>query len=233
MDLKKEIYNILSSIEIDFGGGCSTKKAVIMGYLIKKYKFSATLDIGVYKGRSFFPQAISHKVKRGGTVYGVDPYLNEEAKQFDNENLKQELLEFANNTDFEGIFRKVESQIKKFNIENYSKIVRKTSENAIQFFTEKQISFDLIHIDGNHDTKAVLKDIELYLPRLKKNGILILDDVSWGSVKPAYEYVNSRLIHLKTKIGKGDDFSIFLNSNNKFKAYWCKFFIERINLGLV
>jgi predicted O-methyltransferase YrrM len=53
--------------------------------------------------------------------------------------------------------------------------------------------FDLVHIDGNHDTEVVTKDVELYLPRLNRKGFIILDDISWDSVKLTYQVLATRL----------------------------------------
>lgn len=37
-------------------------------------------------------------------------------------------------------------------------------------------SIDILFIDGDHRYSAVIKDIELYLPKLKNNGIIVFDD---------------------------------------------------------
>jgi predicted O-methyltransferase YrrM len=42
-------------------------------------------------------------------------------------------------------------------------------------------------IDGDHSTEAVLRDIEIWLPKVKKGGIIAGDDIEWGSVKQAVE----------------------------------------------
>ena len=50
------------------------------------------------------------------------------------------------------------------------KLLRMSSEKAAEFFVNEY--FDLIFIDGDHRYEAVKKDIELWLPKVKVNGIL-------------------------------------------------------------
>ena len=47
--------------------------------------------------------------------------------------------------------------------------IRKLSSDGVRDITEK---LDFVYIDGNHDAKYVLQDIEYYLPLLKKFGII-------------------------------------------------------------
>ena len=46
--------------------------------------------------------------------------------------------------------------------------------------------FDLVHVDGGHDSATVLRDVRDVLPRLRAGGFLVLDDVELTSVHPAY-----------------------------------------------
>jgi cephalosporin hydroxylase len=48
-------------------------------------------------------------------------------------------------------------------------------------------SIDFMFIDGDHSTEAVLRDIEIWLPKVKTGGILAGDDIEWVSVKQAVE----------------------------------------------
>lgn len=46
-------------------------------------------------------------------------------------------------------------------------------------------SVDFLFIDGCHDTPAVLRDIDLWLPKIAPGGVIAGDDYSWGSVRRA------------------------------------------------
>ena len=49
--------------------------------------------------------------------------------------------------------------------------LRKTSESAIREFQNEE-AVDFVYIDGNHSYEAVKKDIALYYPLIKNNGLI-------------------------------------------------------------
>jgi len=216
-NLYNELKELLKEIQIDFGGGCSFEKAYIMAWLIANFKLKSTVDIGVYRGRSLFPQAIAHKRFSNGIVYGIDPWDNELARETHSGELKKQIDDFIDKTDFSEICHEVARYNFEKGFNDHCVLIQKKSEDAIAQFKDKNIIFDLIHIDGNHDTEIVMKDIELYLPLLTKKGFVILDDISWDSVRPAFNAVSSKysLIYKKTDLNKKNDFAIFWNNNNE------------------
>jgi predicted O-methyltransferase YrrM len=48
-------------------------------------------------------------------------------------------------------------------------------------------SLDFVFIDACHDTPAVLRDIEVWLPKIRPGGILAGDDYGWDSVRAAVD----------------------------------------------
>lgn len=59
-------------------------------------------------------------------------------------------------------------------------------------------TFDLIHIDGNHDTEYARADFRNCLPLLNPRGYLVMDDTSFTEVKPVLEEINSCMEHVLT-----------------------------------
>lgn len=49
--------------------------------------------------------------------------------------------------------------------------IRETSESAIKDFPNRE-TVDFVYIDGNHSYESVKKDIELYYPLVKRNGLI-------------------------------------------------------------
>ena len=204
---------------MDFGGGCSLHKASLMAWLINQFKLKTTLDIGVYRGRSLFPQAVAHKHGSGGVVYGVDPWSKLEATENDNVELKEEIDAFVKATDFNQIFNIVDGLNREWGLTRHCVLVRKTSAQASPWFDEQKIRFDLMHIDGNHDTQRVMEDLSLYLPKLNPGGVVVLDDVSWASVRPAYDLLQGKfkLLYHKVDAGKMNDFAVWWDANSSFQ----------------
>ncbi len=209
--LRTQIANLLAQIPMDFGGGCSASKAYVMASLIRERNIHASLDIGVYRGRSLLPQALAHRRYTGGVAYGVDPWSRDEAMQADNAALKAALDRFVETTDFEAIHRDVDELRRKFAVERNCVLVRKTSAAAIAEFREMGQTFGLIHVDGNHDTAIVVQDVLDSMRLLDGEGILVMDDVSWDSVKPAYDLASSRMTRLFQRVDPANDYAVFWN----------------------
>jgi hypothetical protein len=60
----------------------------------------------------------------------------------------------------------------------------------------------------------VLKDISLYLPRLNKEGFLIMDDISWESVHLAYRTASTNLPLLFKRVDRENDYAVFWNDHS-------------------
>jgi predicted O-methyltransferase YrrM len=226
--LPSRIAAVLDQIPSDFGGACSVSKANLIAWLIRRYGLQTTLDIGVYRGRSLFPQALAHQQYTGGIVYGVDPWSSVEAKENDNLILKDAIHAFADQLDFERIYQDVTLQIERLDLEAYCIILRQTSARAIEYFDQNGIYFDLIHVDGNHDTEKAMQDISLYLPRLNREGFLIMDDVSWESVYAAYRTASTNLPLLFKRVDRENDYAVFWNDHSFLRPLVRRFVIQYI-----
>lgn len=207
--LSNKIREIHSLIPQDFGGGCSHQKAILMALLIRNYELKKTADIGVYRGRSLFPQAIAHQLFSKGMVYGIDPYSNEAAIQNDRPDLQTALDEFVKVTDFQMLYNDVSSIISKNSYENHCMIVRKKSSEAAVDFKNSNTRFGLVHIDGNHDTAFVMEDVNNYFPLLDERSFIVLDDISWDSVKPAFSLLNTEMIFISELNDEANDYALF------------------------
>src|SRR2546426_629635 len=123
--LFQNLTSLLDRIPTDFGGSCSLQKAYVMAWLIRRFKLQSTVDIGVYRGRSLFPQALAHRDYTKGVVYGVDPWSSQEAREKDNPELFEQIEEWADTTDFDGIYWDVKKMAEEFG--PHCVIVRKPS----------------------------------------------------------------------------------------------------------
>ncbi len=182
----------------DFGGGSPLNKCYIMAYLASKFQLKNYVEIGVYRGRSLFSVAQAFKENKG-KVYGIDPYEIEEAKQYDlEEEFRDTVNSFLEKIDLEQIYKSVIMNREVFGLSKTIEIIRKTSSQAVSYF--KDIEIDMLHIDGNHDTRHVREDITNYAPLIKDGGIIVFDDINWDSVKLCYDEIkNDYIILLETE----------------------------------
>lgn len=182
-EVRNEVARFLANIKSDFGGGCTLNKAYALADLIVDNDMKYAVEIGVYKGRSLFPQAIAMK-HTGGKVIGIDPYLKESALENDvSDALKDKIKNFVATWDTDETYHTNLNIIRQYNLP--CEIIRKKSEEATV-----PNGIELLHIDGNHDTEFVTKDIELFVPLVKKGGFIVMDDTDWGSVKVCLDMLN-------------------------------------------
>ena len=82
-------------------------------------------------------------------------------------------------------FTKIQEQnFKNFkeNIEEFSKQVKICKETSDNFFSKETELYDVIYIDGAHETEQVFKDVKNSWKILNVNGILICDDYFYGNI---------------------------------------------------
>lgn len=129
------------------------------GYILtnfKKKKDLIGIEIGTQEGYNAKTMLSTLPIK---TLYCIDPYEDyvEETTVFKRENIVDKSF-YSNARDFLSGFK------------NRVVFVRDYSDNAVSNFEDD--SLDFVYIDGNHSYDFVVKDIELYLPKVKHGGIL-------------------------------------------------------------
>lgn len=192
IELFQKTEQIITKIPADFGGGSPLSKSFLMAYIALEYNLKNFVEIGIYRGRSFFPMAYVSKLL-GGKAYGIDPYDYEIAKEYDqNETLVKDINEFLESLDFLKIYESVMNLRQVLDLVDNCEILKEKSSCAIEYFREYNISIDILHIDGNHDTKYVMEDVNLYFPLVRDGGFIVLDDIDWDSVRPAYDLLREK-----------------------------------------
>jgi hypothetical protein len=94
------------------------------------------------------------------------------------------------------VFKRVELQNYKFR--KFSKLLKMTFDDARSTFADETI--ELLHIDGFHSYDGVSHDFNSWLPKMSKNGIVILHDIHirkdtyevwkfWEEIKAKYQTI--------------------------------------------
>ena len=155
--IENEIYNDFKSYNEKEKWFCNN--FFFLNNQLKKIKnIRNILEIGSYEGRSciyFGKKFIDAKITCVDTWSGSDEHLN----------IK---------------FQEIESNFDK-NILNHlgNDRVEKQKLSSDIFFEKNNKFFDLIYIDGDHQTDQVKKDINNAWRNLNDGGYLILDDYTW------------------------------------------------------
>ena len=190
-----EICRVFSQlIPTDFGGGAPIFKQFLLIAIAEREKLRSFLEIGVYRGKCFFPVAYSI-ANSGGTACGVDPYEAALAKEADVvPELRGELNRFVESLDFDQMYADVCQICSALPCKKHIRLIRQPSQTALRELLELGKRFDLIHIDGNHDTSAVLLDYALSKELLTDGGFIVFDDINWSSIRPVFETACDELV---------------------------------------
>jgi predicted O-methyltransferase YrrM len=183
----RNLRGLITNDELDQGGWCTDEKRNFIHTLVNLTLSKVCVEIGVYKGSSLFSFAEVLE-KNGGHIVGIDPWSYEASK---NELWDKDYENYIYNELFKGqetfniLHSSVCEIIQNNDLSKTVSLIRKSSEDVfINFDIE---SIDILHIDGNHNEMNVSRDILLYLPLVKKNGYIIMDDTNWDSIKTSID----------------------------------------------
>ncbi len=183
--LADEIAAAVAKVPIDFGGGSSIFKGVLMGSLIAGEGLRPAVEIGVHRGRSLVALAVAERAV-GGHAWGIDPYVLTAYPDLTMGGAGPAGVDdWLREHDFDAAHGDALQAIAGNRLEGSCTLLRLTSTDAAPRFEPGTIG--LLHVDGNHSEDAVRDDLERYLPRVRPGGIVVVDDISWGSVRRAAE----------------------------------------------
>jgi hypothetical protein len=206
--LRQRLDAVVNSVPADFGGGSGLAKALTSAALIIRHDLTSYVEIGVYRGRSLLPVAAAFGYFGRGSAVGIDPWSSSAATQQDLHLFPPAAAtvnDFVSGLDWDGMFDEVLRQIAAQGVEAHCTLIRARASAAVARFADRSV--DLLHVDGNHDQAAVLEDLDNYLPKVMLGGFVILDDVSWESVRAAGRRLDS------------DHQLLFVDSINDFAVY--------------
>jgi len=126
-----------------------------LGSIIKQLGYTTGAEIGVYKGA--YTKAL---LDAGLTVYGIDPW-----RAFKGQGRTQQRQE---RQDF--LYGHTQRYLKEYIDKGKCKLIRKTSQEALDDFKDK--SLDFVYIDGDHTFGHVAQDIYQWSKKVKTGGII-------------------------------------------------------------
>jgi len=141
---------------------------------VKKFKPSIIdcLEIGSHEGRSTC-WILENMLDENGSITCIDPFANAPISPFSNDKIP------ADRT-IENRFRSNVVEAKKPG--QILNIHASISFPILARLIVEQKSFDLIYVDGGHDSDIVLADAVMCFGLLRPGGIIIFDDYLWDHV---------------------------------------------------
>ncbi len=159
------------------------------------------VEIGVYEGASscwWLDNFMEHAESR---LVCIDPFTG---------NMEQQMTPEAHPTlaDIEQIAKtniaKSKYPGKATILKGCSWDVFPTLENSLPppIYTDNR-PIDILYIDGEHTTEAVMRDMLLYVPLVRPGGLVVMDDYGNEKVKRAVDYVRSAINYFETSYFTG------------------------------
>lgn len=150
---------------------------------VLEHKPKVVVEIGVFGGRSMLCYALAlRQLNEGGVYYGIDPW---EIQAVQEGETVPENREWNSGVDWNAIHLGAMNVIWKHNLDKWAVVVRSASHHCHGLFQD----IDLLAIDGSHVESVAVRDVELYLPKLKPGGYLFFDDSDWPSTQKAIKLV--------------------------------------------
>ena len=147
-------------------------------YLKKNYKHELVgVEIGVQYANNALSMLCNSPIKK---LYLVDPYM--QYKEYNSDKDGQWTDRFEQG-DFNDMLSIAKNKVKHYS--DKVEFIKELSENAADKIPD---NLDFVYIDGNHKREYVLKDLELYYPKVKKGGVIGGHD--WHAGMDVWKAVN-------------------------------------------
>jgi len=177
-------------------GWCSPQKALLLYSLIREHKPLKVVEIGIYGGRSIVPIAAALRDNGAGEVWGIETWSGAGATSH----------RTSIDNDFSWLsvdFTKVKGDFLEFvlrhRLHDTIRVVEASSDRCGSLFDR----IDMLHIDGNHSMFQAAQDVVTYLPKVPAGGIVVFDDIDWGTTAAGLEILRDtcQLLHVVPTIG--------------------------------
>ncbi len=186
-------------------GWCNEDKIIKLYNLIIQNKPLHLVEIGVFGGKSLLSQAFALKDNNNGIIHGIDSWKYNDCI---NGMTNDDAINWWKTLDYEKIYNECMNAIISNHLENYIKLHRTSSE---EYSKTINYEIDILHIDGNHEEESSCKDVELYLPKVKKGGYIWFDDANWYQTQKAVNLLENKFNCKLIDKAKSDDPNNFCN----------------------
>jgi predicted O-methyltransferase YrrM len=192
---------ILTKIK-QLDGWCSDFKASTLMDLVWFMQPKVVVEIGVFGGKSLVPMGFALKQLGGGVAYGIDPWSTAaSAEGMDGAN-----KDWWSSIDHGAILSKLQTKISEFGLDNYITLVQTTSAAAPEIE-----NIDILHIDGNHSNDASYFDALKWVPLVRSGGLIIFDDLTWGTTERATNWLDENCVRIITMKDSDNEWAVWVN----------------------
>jgi predicted O-methyltransferase YrrM len=153
------------------GSWCSKEKAKLMMEIIIFERLNTCVEVGTFAGSSALPILVSLEYLNKGHAYLIDAWSNQEAIKGLNREDPNAIWWSA--LDMKAIKQQLLQMLRNWKLTPYCTVIHATSDKALSHFD----SIDFLHLDGNFSEQGALLDTDLYLPKVRPGGYILLSNV--------------------------------------------------------
>ena len=164
-DMKERVMVCLSQ------SWCSSEKINLLMDLIVLTQPKVCVEIGAFAGASVMPVAETLKYLQNGTVFAIDAWSNDEAVKYLANDDSNKI--WWSQINMKKTYKAFNRLFKRWDLYSYCTVIHKPSEEAVHEVN----NIDFLHIDGNFSEIGSLRDVELYLPKVKSGGYVLLSNL--------------------------------------------------------
>ncbi len=155
-------------------GWCSRDKAAKLADIVLAMDRPVCVELGVFGGSSLLPIALACQ-HTSGRCFGVDPWCANAATRG---MIAEEHIAWWSREDLDAAYWHCAGHVLRLGLEKQVSLLRETSDQAACRFGLESI--DVLHIDGNHSCEQSLRDVTTWLPKVRRGGWIVFDDVDWA-----------------------------------------------------
>lgn len=151
---------------------CSAEKVDLIMDLIYLTQPELCVEIGTLTGSTALPILNALRYAQSGNLVAIDAWSNAVAIQ--NMAPDDPNRPWWSTINMTWAYQTFEQELETRSLFAFCNILRTTSENAVFFVGD---NIDFLHLDGDYSEKGSLRDVELYLPKVKPGGYILLSNV--------------------------------------------------------
>ncbi len=170
-------------IEQSKKGWCSEAEANLIMDIVLLTKPATSVEIGTFKGSFFLPIAATLKYLKHGHSYAINSWSNEDAVQ----GVSPEDVNYRwwSTVNMHEAKKACISMVDEWALKPYCKIIHATPQKASYEIS----SIDFLHLLGGLSEEETLRNVQLYLPKVKPQGYILLSNV--------FLYIDEKLTKMK------------------------------------
>ena len=174
-------------------GWCSQEKMFNMVDLILEVKPEVCVEIGVFGGASLIPTACALKYLDHGVAIGIDAWDNSECIKHLDIIEEKEHVDWWSKVKLSDVYYAFLDKLVIFELEDYARIIKKTSDRAETEIEE----IDILHIDGHRSEEQTMRDVNNYFPKVRSGGYIWMGDALSFNKQQALDFLLTQCDVLK------------------------------------